>query len=127
MDRVVRWRLRNERRLVEDPVGARRFAILSMLVFLGVFGCFVIVQWADPGPLVALCSAIIGGYLGWNALGTYGRAMAYRSGWLDGRTRMVSGLIEAMNRGMTLNDWLIAERDLQDHVLGLRDDDDPGA
>lgn len=116
---AVQRRLRAERVLVEQPRRARAVFIRGVVAFAVVFGSFVVMQWTDPGPLHALCSVIVGGWLGWNATALFARALAYRSGWSDGREVMIASMSEAMRRGLTMNDWLIGEMERDAAVYGF--------
>lgn len=50
---------------------------------------------------------------------TLGRARAYRSGWLEGRSAMVGALSEAMRRGLTPEEWLRSQLEADLALLGL--------
>lgn len=56
------------------------------------------------------------------AMATHARAVAYRSGWLEGRTAMVAALAEAHRRDMHPREWLQAQLEADLALLGI----DPG-
>lgn len=83
----------------------------ACMIITGTVASFV----AQSNSWYAIFGAgYLGGLIGVTALGRYRQARAYWSGWLGGRSAMVSSLAEAGRREMDMHDWLSAEisRDL---------------
>lgn len=80
------------------------------------------------GALDLGAALLVGAFAGMGALAGTRRAISYRTGWLKGRARMVDALREAMQRGLTMEDWLHGELARDFATMGVvpdeRDDDD---
>lgn len=90
---------------------------------LALFGTTVVamlgLQLLDPGPLRVACAVLVGLQVGRAGIISARRALAYRSGWMDGRAAMVQSMGEAMRRRMDLNEWLRGEAERDMATLGI--------
>jgi hypothetical protein len=120
-DKAADYVRRVERAGVENPRLIRRFVIVGAVWWGVAFACLFLVQ-LDHAPLVlsAVTGPLLGCYIGLSALKRTTRALAYRSGWLDGRTAMVSALSEAMRREWPIEDWLRGELERDMAVIAGR-------
>lgn len=133
----VSWSLdrahRTERSYVTQETERLRWITVGELLLFGLTVASVwIIQATGPSWITVLCGVLVGLQVGRAGLVSTRRAMAYRSGWLDGRTAFVSAMGEAQRRGMRPQDWLAAElaRDyavlgLQAEVIALEADEEP--
>lgn len=114
---------RNEldKTLVQRPHRARWLYTRTMVLFVVVLATWAVYVWTGDGDGWAhtLIGVALGGYLGSTALGGMGRAIAYRAGWLDGRSQMVHALAEAQRRGLRPDDWLRGQWEADAAVLGI--------
>lgn len=110
----------NEEAWVADHRRAKRLTLHAVGWTALVLASIVVRTWLAPGSWADVAAGLLlGAFAGVGALGTVRRGIAYRSGWLDGRMRMVHALTEAQQRGMGLHDWLAGELDRDHAVLGL--------
>lgn len=93
--------------------------MLRELVTFVIVLAALVIRPAAAGMLSALVIVVVGFYVGASALSATRRAHAYRSGWLDGRARMIDALREAMQRGHTLEDWIGGELARDYAALGV--------
>jgi hypothetical protein len=100
----------------------RWIALGELLLFALTVAALVALQALDPGPLAVACSILVGIQVGRAGIVSMRRAMAYRSGWLDGRSAFVHAMAEAQRRGMAPGDWLSAELARDYAVLGVEAD-----
>lgn len=121
LDKIVRRSLDNERSLVDDPPHARRLVTREVVLFVVVMACLVGRDWLQDVSVVAylVSGVIVGMCCGMGALAGIRRAQSYRSGWLAGRTTMITSMLEAQRRGMSITEWLDGEFARDAHVLGL--------
>lgn len=106
-----------------------RIVVGELALFVVTLAAMLGVQLLDPGPLTVACSILVGLQVGRVGLLSARRALAYRSGWMDGRAAMVQSMAEAMRRRMDLNEWLAGEAERDMATLGIpvmfvTDDDD---
>jgi hypothetical protein len=127
MTRSVDRQRRRDRTLVAEPGRERRLMVQAALTFVAALTCFNIVVWApleSPWGMVRVVGATgLGWVIGMVPMRHLGRAMSYRSGWLDGRSAMVSSLSEALRRGLTLEDWVHGEAE-RDFKMLMHEDGD---
>jgi hypothetical protein len=94
----------------------------ELALFVVTILALVAVQGLAPGWTTLACSLLVGLQVGRLGLISTRRAMAYRSGWLDGRTAFVAAMSEAQRRRMSPGDWLAAELARDYAVLGIEAD-----
>lgn len=98
------------------------FGLLVHAVVMFLVGLAALVAVNVGGGLVsAVASGVLGGLIGYATLSRQRRARAYWSGWLTGRSEMVSSLGEASKREMSMQDWLTTQFDRDVAVIGLPD------
>lgn len=127
LERAAARKNQRERVLVERPWKARALFIRSVLTFVAVLGLWVFYAFAGTGPsgwpgvVYAVAGVVLGFWIGANALAGMARAVAYRSGWLDGRAAMV----DAMRDARSPEEWLRTQMHHDLNVLGVPPDDWP--
>jgi len=119
---VGRWlalnAMANESSYVKDPRRARRLVIRDVVLAI-IAMCALVGDDTFPDPWGTICALTVGGFLGMGLLPGVRRAVAYRSGWLDGRAQMVAALDESVRRGMTPGEWLRGELARDYAVMGI--------
>lgn len=70
-------------------------------------------RWVDHS------GALVGAFVGMGLFGGVRRALAYKTGWLDGRFAMMAAMDEAARRDMSGGDWLRGELARQYAVMGF--------
>ncbi len=120
LDWTAKRRLRHEKMLVTDGHDSERSLWRRVaLAFLVGMAALLGEEWAPVG-LDIVASAVLGYMIGTAAFSGFGRASAYRSGWLDGRMRFVQQMKSHQLRGNTAEDWLRTEADHDFvHVMGM--------
>jgi hypothetical protein len=114
---------RTERSWVTGEVRRlRAIAVGELLLFVVTIGAMLLWEMAPPSWLTIACGLLVGVQVGRAGIVSMRRAMAYRSGWLDGRSAFVHAMAEAQRRGMAPGDWLSAELARDYAVLGLEAD-----
>lgn len=120
LDKIVARSIENERALVDDPQRARRMLLRDVAIFVVALVCLVGRDWLDAHPVAyLLASCFVGWVVGLGALSATRRASSYRSGWLAGRSQMISAMLEAQRRDLDASQWLQGELDRDAHLLGL--------
>lgn len=94
-------------------------AVGELLLFAVTIGAMLLWEMAPPSWLTVACGLLVGVQVGRAGIVSVRRAMAYRSGWLDGRSAFVHAMAEAQRRGMSSSDWLSAELARDYAVLGI--------
>lgn len=84
-----------------------RLQLIDAAYFL--IGLGLLMTYAYTGNMTTLAGLAI--VLGLSGFGRYRRARAYADGWYEGRQAMSRSLTEATQRGISLNDWHLAEQD----------------
>ncbi len=115
-DKLSERRMRMDRALVEQGHDHERPFFWRMLAtwLVGMAAVFTV----ELVPLVPY--VVLGFAVSWAAFAAWGRATAYRSGWLEGRERFVKQMQVTYERGGTAEDWLRVEGDHDMvQVLGL--------
>lgn len=101
---------RNMEAVVREPQRLKRMTILDMVSTMAIFVLVIVEDFVFvDGPVNIAIAALIGGYIGSTMLSRIKRSKAYAFGWLDGRRGQVHSLREALNRGMTPDEWTEAE------------------
>lgn len=120
-DRLGHAAVRQESMLIRNPRSMVRLLIISGVLFAVVIaGSFSrrflsgVAFWVDWFVLV-----LFAGFGIWYWLG---RAVSYRSGWVEGHLQAVVSLSETLERGLSLEDWVTAEAERVAQVMGVSAD-----
>jgi hypothetical protein len=123
MNRLTTWLVHRSER-VDRMLVARNARLIVRVLVTDL--SLLILAWAGlllfrhgPGPLAIIATLAIALELGRVGIVGLRRAEAYRSGWLDGRSAMLSSLAEAHRRGLTVQEWVQGEMERQMSVLGI--------
>lgn len=122
MSRLAGWltsrHIAKERALVADPQGARRLLVRDLLLAALGLGALVGEDFL-PSPWDVVAGFVVALMLGFCLMAGFRRALTYKSGWLDGRSAMIHAMVEAMDRGMTLDEWLDGEMTRDFAIMGV--------
>jgi hypothetical protein len=118
IDKLVDQALENESSYITDPPRARRLvmrdAALAILALLALVG-----EDALPDPWRNVAGVLVGAFVAFGLFNATRRAVSYKSGWLHGRSAMISSMSEAMGRDMSIEEWLHAELSRDAVVMGV--------
>lgn len=121
MDKAAERSIADEKVWVNRPDRVRRMFVVDVAV--GVVSIAAMAAIGNAGGWVdTVARLFLGVYVGTRILARVRRAMAYRNGWLDGRTAMVLALGEAAKRGLDLDEWLTSEYERDAIVMGVSPD-----
>lgn len=118
LDTLAQLTLRDEAAYVDDHPRARRLVmraggwLLLVMIALAVQAFWPMSWWAAAAGVPIAIFTVTG------TLARVSRAQSYRSGWLKGRMQMVLALNEAMQRGLSFEDWLSGELARDEAALG---------
>lgn len=120
------WTLDQMRRteamlVANDRRHQRRVIALDVAMWLLGMAALVAYPWVAGGWRFA-CGVMLGVMMGRLTLTGLKRAQAYRRGWLHGRQAMTLSMLEAMRRGMSLDEWVVAEMRRDQALLGVDTD-----
>jgi hypothetical protein len=108
----------DEKAYVANPRRLRGLLRWDIGTFIVVIAMVILRSWTHSGTFLDLAAMwVIMFVLGSCLLRRLTRARAYRNGWLDGRMQMVSSMAEAMNRGLTLEQWMDCELERDAEVM----------
>ena len=125
-DRIADRARRTDRMMVRQDRGHWwRVVVGELGLFVITLAALLGIQLLDPGPLTVICSVLVGLQVGRVGIMSARRALAYRSGWLDGRAQMIASMGEAWRRGIDLPEWLQGEVERDLATLGLDPKDVP--
>jgi hypothetical protein len=120
LDKFGERRLAHERSLVEQGHDHERKLWLRTLVIFVVGMSAVLTEDWLPSPFMLVANLVVGWMVGQGVFLGAARAHAYRTGWLDGRRRMVQQMQAHQERGSTPHEWLETELAFDTvNVLGL--------
>lgn len=108
LDPLVDRKQRTDRSLVERGPEASRGLLLRGLARAAA-GLVAVWLLDSDGLLETIAYAVVGGIVGATALQSHGRALAYRSGYIDGRKRFVDQMEHHQQQGNTPRQWLETE------------------
>jgi hypothetical protein len=108
--------LRREKSLVVDGDQASRILLLRGALRFAISVAAIFGSVWLPDPWDAVGTMALGGLVGASALITFQRASAYRTGWLDGRSKMLEGIKNSDSPDHWINHELSYD---VVHVMGL--------